>query len=291
MQIPGFRSGPPPHMVRERTTWCTRKLNKGHGSWRSGSAFDTYRENPLQHRVPPSVPRPDKPEPAPCAAHRAPGRLCHPRFLLRRFGRGDLPQLQSDRQREQLHWGRQHRLAGPELQRGHWRLHDADELQRRDQRPDQDRDRPQRRAEGQPAGLPHRLLQRRRRTPGLLTELGPGQQLLHVRRDGPEYGRAELRQLGRLRDGPVDIAARLGHLRGAAHGRRLREHPELRRVRGAQRLVDLGHPLRPALGELRGLQHLGLQVALLRQVRRRQHDLRRRPSRTGVVRPARSISG
>ena len=61
------------------------------------------------------------------------------------------------------------------------------------------------------------------------------------------------------------------------HRRRRRTDRKRCRLPRARRQPRLGSPLRASDSRLRGLQHLGLQVALLRRLRRRQHDLRRRP--------------
>ena len=62
---------------------------------------------------------------------------------------------------------------------------------------------------------------------------------------------------------------------------------ELRGLPGAQRHRVASNILYVLpTRRLRGLQHVGLQVAVLRRLRRRQHDLRRRPGSRGLLRPS-----
>ncbi len=137
--------------------------------------------------------------------------------------------------------------------------------------------------------LPDRLVRRRRRASDRRRgrEQRQSQQLLPVQPGEHHHGRTELLQLERQLHGPRQQAADLGHLRGRDHRRRRQRDRELRRLPGAQRRAPLAGPLRAAERRLRGLQHVGLQVPLLRRLRRRQHDRRRRAGGCGLLRSSR----
>ena len=116
---------------------------------------------------------------------------------------------------------------------------------------------------------------------------GGGQQRLHLQPDERHHRGARLRQLERDVHDPRLLPARDGRVRGKdpddRHGpgqldllRRSRRRP----------LAGGPGPRRDSHGDLPGLQHLGRQVPLLRQERRRGHRLRHQARRQGLVQPA-----
>ena len=133
-------------------------------------------------------------------------------------------------------------------------------------------------------GVPQRLLRRGRGAPVLDLARGAGQHAARLCEHG-QPGPARLLELDGQRDADHDRVVALGHVPAARHAPRhgaQHAHPARRARRRARRAGPVRHPRH----DLPGVQLLGRQVALRRQVDRRPDRRRDRARRQGLVRPA-----